>query len=106
MHQCSRVFASSRGSLLSLLSGFVLLIKLQQDLTEESHTLMHSNGSAFKRYTNRQLQASRAVVINFSDQQREQKTNNDNHNSDHSFKTRFGHRLGTGSRSDRFDRPI
>lgn len=37
------------------------------------------------RYTNRQLQASPAVVVNFSDQQREQKTNNDNHNSDSSI---------------------
>lgn len=36
-------------------------------------------------YTNTQLQASPAVVVNFSDQQREQKTNNDNHNSDSSI---------------------
>lgn len=57
----------------------------EKDLTEERHTLMHSNASAFKRYTNRQLQASPAVVINFSDQPREQKTNNENHNSDSSI---------------------
>ncbi|XP_058786677.1 two-component response regulator-like APRR9 isoform X2 [Vicia villosa] len=57
---------------------------IEKELTEERNTLMHSNASAFKRYTNRQLQASPAVVVNFSDQQREQKTNNDNHNSDSS----------------------
>ncbi|CAL5204149.1 unnamed protein product [Lathyrus oleraceus] len=58
---------------------------IEKELTEERNTLMHSNASAFKRYTNRQLQASPAVVVNFSDQQREQKTNNDNHNSDSSI---------------------
>ncbi|CAK8567706.1 unnamed protein product [Lathyrus sativus] len=57
----------------------------EKELTEERNTLMHSNASAFKRYTNRQLHASPAVVVNFSDQQREQKTNNGNHNSDSSI---------------------
>ncbi|XP_004502761.1 two-component response regulator-like APRR5 isoform X2 [Cicer arietinum] len=51
----------------------------EKELNEERHTLMHSNASAFKRYTNRQLQASPAVVLNFPDQQREQKINNENH---------------------------
>ncbi|WJX40604.1 hypothetical protein P8452_28059 [Trifolium repens] len=58
---------------------------LEKEITEERHTLMHSNASAFKRYTNRQLQASATVVINFTDQQREQKTNNENHNSESSI---------------------
>ncbi|KAK7410767.1 hypothetical protein VNO78_01846 [Psophocarpus tetragonolobus] len=48
----------------------------ENELTEERNTLMHSNASAFKRYTNRQLQVSTpAVLINFSDQQKEQRTN-------------------------------
>nr|KYP38611.1 Two-component response regulator-like PRR95 [Cajanus cajan] len=48
----------------------------ENELTEDRHTLMHSNASAFKRYTNRHLQASTpAVLINFCDQQREQRTN-------------------------------
>lgn len=47
----------------------------ENELTEDRHTLMHSNASAFKRYTNRHLQASTpAVLINFCDQ-REQRTN-------------------------------
>ncbi|KAI4307024.1 hypothetical protein L6164_030259 [Bauhinia variegata] len=47
-------------------------------VTEERHTLMHSNASAFKRYTSRQLQAPPAVLINFCNQQREQTTDCDN----------------------------
>ncbi|XP_061364055.1 two-component response regulator-like APRR5 isoform X2 [Gastrolobium bilobum] len=47
----------------------------ENELTEERHTLMHSNASAFKRYTNRKLQASPAVLVDFSNQQREQRTN-------------------------------
>ncbi|KAL2339542.1 hypothetical protein Fmac_007482 [Flemingia macrophylla] len=48
----------------------------ENELTEERHTLMHSNASAFKRYTNRQLQASTAALLfDFSDQQLEQRTN-------------------------------
>ncbi|KAE9608808.1 putative response regulator and transcription factor RR-A-type family [Lupinus albus] len=48
----------------------------QNELSEERHTLMHSNASAFKRYTNRPpLQAAPAVLVNFSDQQRDQRTN-------------------------------
>ncbi|KAK7350939.1 hypothetical protein VNO77_10007 [Canavalia gladiata] len=43
----------------------------ENELPEERHTLMHSNASAFKRYTNRPP----AVSINFSNQQREQRTN-------------------------------
>ncbi|CAJ2667366.1 unnamed protein product [Trifolium pratense] len=57
----------------------------EKEITEERHTLMHSNASAFKRYTNRQLPASATVVINFTDQQREQNTNNENHNSESSI---------------------
>lgn len=49
---------------------------LENELTEDRHTLMHSNASAFKRYKNSQLQASTpAALINFSDQQRERRTN-------------------------------
>ncbi|XP_057455221.1 two-component response regulator-like APRR5 isoform X2 [Lotus japonicus] len=48
-----------------------------KELTEERHTLMHSNASAFKRYTNRQLEASPAVLSNFFNQLREQRTNNE-----------------------------
>ncbi|KAL1337328.1 hypothetical protein HN51_031997 [Arachis hypogaea] len=44
------------------------------ELAEERNTIMHSNASAFKRYTNKQFQASPAI-LNFSDQQREQRTN-------------------------------
>ncbi|KAK7317073.1 hypothetical protein RJT34_00998 [Clitoria ternatea] len=48
----------------------------ENELTEERHTLIHSNASAFKRYTNKHLQTSMpAVLTNFSDQQREQRTN-------------------------------
>ncbi|CAJ1974483.1 unnamed protein product [Sphenostylis stenocarpa] len=48
----------------------------ENELSEERHTLMHSNASAFKRYTNRQLQVlTPAVLNNFSDQQRDQRTN-------------------------------
>ncbi|KAL9312799.1 hypothetical protein ACSQ67_018251 [Phaseolus vulgaris] len=48
----------------------------ENELTEERHTLMHSNASAFKRYTNRQLQVlTPAALINFSDQQRDQRAN-------------------------------
>ncbi|CAL0327520.1 unnamed protein product [Lupinus luteus] len=47
----------------------------ENDLSEERHTLMHSNASAFKRYTNRPLQAAPAVLVNLSYQQREQRTN-------------------------------
>nr|KYP38613.1 hypothetical protein KK1_040137 [Cajanus cajan] len=44
----------------------------ENELTEERHTLMQSNASAFKR----QLQATTpTVLINFSDQQREPRTN-------------------------------
>ncbi|MED6223070.1 hypothetical protein PIB30_070423 [Stylosanthes scabra] len=46
----------------------------ENELAEERNTLMHSNASAFKRYRNRQFQASPAI-LNFSDQQREQRTN-------------------------------
>ncbi|RDX94314.1 Two-component response regulator-like PRR95 [Mucuna pruriens] len=63
----------------------------ENELTEERHTLMHSNASAFKRYTNRQLQASTpAVLINLSDQQREQRTNGEKS---------FSH-IATGCNSD------
>ncbi|KAE9604067.1 putative response regulator and transcription factor RR-A-type family [Lupinus albus] len=47
----------------------------ESELSEERHTLMHSNASAFKRYTNRPLQATSAVLVNFSDKQREQRIN-------------------------------
>ncbi|XP_019417596.1 PREDICTED: two-component response regulator-like APRR5 isoform X2 [Lupinus angustifolius] len=48
----------------------------ENELSEERHTLVHSNASAFKRYTNRPLlQAAPAMLVNFSDQQREQRTN-------------------------------
>ncbi|XP_027338485.1 two-component response regulator-like APRR5 isoform X2 [Abrus precatorius] len=48
----------------------------ENEPTEERHTLMHSNASAFKRYTNKPSQGSPpAVLINFSDQQKEQRTN-------------------------------
>ncbi|KAH1112734.1 hypothetical protein AAZX31_04G209300 [Glycine max] len=63
----------------------------ENKLTEERHTLMHSNASAFKRYTTRQLQISMpAVLINFSDQQREQITNCEKNIS----------HIATGSNSD------
>ncbi|KAF1865285.1 hypothetical protein Lal_00004659 [Lupinus albus] len=47
----------------------------QNEISEERHTLMHSNASAFKWYTNRALQAAPAVLVSFSYQQREQRTN-------------------------------
>ncbi|CAL0305382.1 unnamed protein product [Lupinus luteus] len=47
----------------------------ENELSEERHTLMHSNASAFKRYTNRPLQAASAVLVNFSDKQRQQRIN-------------------------------
>ncbi|KAI4338047.1 hypothetical protein L6164_016401 [Bauhinia variegata] len=49
----------------------------ENHVPEERHTLMHSDASAFKRYTSRQLQAPPAVLINFCNQQREQTTNCD-----------------------------
>ncbi|KAG5031605.1 hypothetical protein JHK82_015207 [Glycine max] len=59
----------------------------ENELTEERHTLMHSNASAFKR----QLQISTpAVLINFSDQQRQQIANCEKNIS----------RIATGCNSD------
>ncbi|KAF7816622.1 two-component response regulator-like APRR5 isoform X1 [Senna tora] len=49
----------------------------ENEVTEERHTLMHSDASAFKRYTTKQLQAPPTAFINFGDLQREQRSNCD-----------------------------
>ncbi|XP_028806727.1 two-component response regulator-like APRR5 isoform X2 [Neltuma alba] len=47
----------------------------ENETTKERHALMHSNSSAFRRYTNRQTQAPPAVSINCCNQEREKRTN-------------------------------
>lgn len=50
----------------------------ENEATKERHALMHSNGSAFRRYTSRQTQAPPAVSINCCNQERERRTNCEN----------------------------
>ncbi|KAI9110702.1 hypothetical protein K1719_018140 [Acacia pycnantha] len=50
----------------------------ENETTKERHALMHSSGSAFRRYANRQTQAPPAESINCCNQQREKRTNCEN----------------------------